>query len=162
MRTIMIMLSLLLGVITLSACSEDKKVDGASDIIHQAPDRGFRVESFEELVALSDLVVIGTVDHVHPASKRNINLDKSETAIPYNAIYTDSEIKVEKIIWGDINQDTQDMFTMKQAGGLYDGKEYPTYEPIVEEGNTYLFFLSTYDEWDAPEEPYTLVGEKRS
>ncbi|MEX3619740.1 hypothetical protein [Paenibacillus glucanolyticus] len=152
------MLSFLLGVVLLSACSEEKKVNEASDIIHQAPDSGFRVEKFEELVASSDLVVIGTVDNVHPASKRNINLDKSETAIPFNAIYTDSNIKVEKIILGDINQDIQNMFTLKQAGGLYDGKEYPTYAPIVEEGKTYLFFLVTYDKWDAPGEPYTLVG----
>ncbi|UNK16341.1 hypothetical protein MNQ98_17650 [Paenibacillus sp. N3/727] len=128
----------------------------ASDIV-SVPDIG-HIENFEELVASSDLVVIGTVDKVHPASKRNINLDKSETSLPYYAIYTDSDIKVEKIILGNINQNTQNMFTMKQAGGLYDGKEYMTYAPIVEEGKTYLFFLATFDKYDAPEEPYTLVG----
>ncbi|MGG3281666.1 hypothetical protein [Paenibacillus solani] len=50
------------------------------------------------------------------------------------------------------------MFMMEQLGGLYDGKQYPTYEPILEEGKTYLFFLATFDKYGDPEEPYTLVG----
>ncbi|WP_131724783.1 hypothetical protein [Paenibacillus solani] len=126
----------------------------ASDII-STPDSGYRVENFEKLIAGSDLVVIGTVDKVHPATNRNISSDKSD---PFYAVYTDLDIKAEQIIFGEINQGTQDMFKMKQLGGLYDGKEYPTYEPILEEGKTYLFFLATFDKLGIPEEPYTLVG----
>lgn len=151
------MLSLLLGVIALSACSEEEKVDEASEII-STPDSGYRVENFEKLIAGSDLIVIGTVDKVHPASLRNLNADKSETALPFNAVYTNSDIKVEKIILGDINQATQNMFTMKERGGVYEGKKYKTLAPIVEEGKTYLFFLHTYDILGAPDEPYTRVG----
>lgn len=156
MRILNVMIVFLTAIFVLTACSEDKKRNEASDIV-SAPDFGRLIENFEELVASSDLVVIGTVDKVHPASIRNLNLDKSATALPYNTVYTDLDIKVEKIILGNMNQGTQNMFTMKQAGGLYEGKEY-IYEPIVEEGKTYLFFLSTFDKWGAPEEPYTLVG----
>lgn len=157
MKIIRLTLSLLIGVIGLSACSEDKKMNEASNIV-SAPDRGFLIESFEELVNYSNLVVVGTVDKVHPASIRNMNMDKSENAPVYNAVYTDSDIKVDKIILGSINQGTRDMFTIKEPGGVYNGKEYMIYEPIVEEGKTYLFFLYTYDNLGAPEEPYTFVG----
>ncbi|WP_422660034.1 hypothetical protein ACK8P5_05820 [Paenibacillus sp. EC2-1] len=157
MKLIILTLSLLLGIIGLSACSEDKKMNEASNIV-SAPDRGFLIESFEELVRHSNLVVIGTVEKVHPASLRNMNADKSENAPVYNAVYTDSDIKVDKIILGNINQGTRDMFTIKEPGGVYNGKEYKIYEPIVEEGKTYLFFLYTYDKLGIPEEPYTFVG----
>lgn len=60
MRTIMIMLSLLLGVITLSACSEEKKVNEASNIPAVTDIRS--IQNLEEAVSYSDLIVIGAVD----------------------------------------------------------------------------------------------------
>lgn len=148
------MLSLLLGAIVLSACSEEKKLIEASDII-STPDSGYRVENFEKLIAGSDLIVIGTVDKVHPASLRNLNADKSN---PINVVYTLSDIRMEQIVSGTINQNSQNIFTLKQAGGLYKDKEYTSTEPILEEEKTYLFFLHKYDVLGAPDEPYTLVG----
>lgn len=155
MRKIFMILSVFLGIITLSACSEQENVHEASDISSVSDVR--RIQNLEEAVSYSDLVVIGTVDKVHPATKRNMNMnaDKSD---PIYAVYTNLDIKVDNIILGNITQGPQDMFTMKQAGGVYDGKEYATYEPILEEGKTYLFFLATYVKYGLPEEPYTLVG----
>lgn len=76
MRNIIIMLSLLLGVIALSACSEEKRVNEASDM---APVSDVRhIQNLEEAVRYSDLVVIGTVAKVHPATNRNISADKSD------------------------------------------------------------------------------------
>jgi len=148
------MLTLLLGVIALSACSGEEKVNDTSDII-STPDSGYRVENFEKLIAGSDLIVIGTVDKVHPASLRDLSADKSN---PINVVYTLSDIRMEQIVLGTINQSSQNIFTVKQAGGLYKDKVYTSTEPILEEGKTYLFFLHTYDILGAPDEPYTLVG----
>ncbi|WP_422658251.1 hypothetical protein ACK8P5_21360 [Paenibacillus sp. EC2-1] len=152
-RNFFMILSVFLGIITLSACSEQENVNEASDISSISDVR--RIQNLEEAVSYSDLVVIGTVDKVHPATKRNMNADKSD---PFYAVYTNLDIKVDNIILGNITQRPQNMFTMKQAGGVYDGIEYATYEPILEEGKTYLFFLATFDKYGLPEEPYTLVG----
>jgi hypothetical protein len=93
------------------------------------------------------------VKTVQPPQEWNINLDKS--AEPVKKVYTLSGIEVLESVKGPVPGTT---ITIKQAGGLYEGKIYEeSGAQFVESGKEYLFFLNSFDD-RAPGEPHTLIN----
>lgn len=107
----------------------------------------------KEVVRDADIIVVGRVKTVQPPQEWNINLDKS--AEPVKEVYTLSDIEVLESVKGPAPGTT---ITIKQAGGLYEGKIYEeSGAQFVESGKEYLFFLDSFDD-RAPGEPYTLIN----
>jgi len=107
-------------------------------------------ELFANLDSISNkarVVVIGKVVEVNKPQEIKIgesfSPEKNES-VDVTDVYTVSDIKVEKVIKGDVKHG--DIVSVKQRGGLYNGKNYTEKgaEYLVE-GDRNVFFLEVYD-----------------
>ncbi|MNO52158.1 hypothetical protein D3C76_425730 [compost metagenome] len=134
-------------LMNISACNTEKN----DRIVTHADYKTY--SDIEDVVADTDVIVIGKVKKVYPPQEWNINLDKTEA--PVNQVFTLSDIEVISSAKGP---SPNTIITIKQPGGVYKGKTYEEEGTIfVETEKEYLFFLDSYDDWD-PKEPYSLIN----
>jgi hypothetical protein len=114
--------------------------------------------SFEELLSLSPLVVVGTVDAVLPARLT----DKSN---PSSAVESDVVFLIDKVVKGGAldSQKGLKRVLLSQLGGKYQGQLIvPSEESLLEPGERDLLFLAPDARKDRPDiaglHRYLIVG----
>lgn len=157
MKVSCIILTLLISSFGIIGCSKnaqtvENKKTGVEKRYLNIDYRRFKDD--KELLDRADVVVLGKVIKTYEPKKININQDQNSE--PVENVYTVCDLKVEKVIKGDI--EAGQVVQIKQNGGLFENVEYIYGEQeYLKENMDYVVFLESYIKLN-PQMPYSLLN----
>ncbi len=141
-----VLTSALLGAANLALGQDDQTASDSGpsrDTLHATPYLAFIPRSLKQLVALSDLIIVGRVESALPSRFRDADVSKElETPL---VVETESVLKGPRgikrvIVW--------------QSGGKLGGlRQSSSLDPLAAVGETYVFFLYYDNRKVTPSDP---------